>query len=1049
VWWQPVGHHPVAAIAAGVAYEARVGGVGFVAGVAGELAARWRTRLVDGLDRALQRNVSRFGRRYRDWVKAGLRFIDVKGLATVGPFTPELDEVFVDVSLTPRPPHLVPAGLLADPPPGGTERRSLADFLDQLGPVVLAVIGAPGSGKTTLLRHTARQACQRRRGYPDQLPILLYLRDHVTAVLADPGVTLAALLRRTMGDLAAQEPPGWLDQRLAAGECLVLLDGLDEVARQEDRGLVATWAERQIQRYPANRYVITSRPYGYRSTGIEGAQVLQVREFTDAQVTRFVRGWYLAVERHSTGADDAGVTARAQEGADDLLRRLNGTPALHDLTVNPLLLTMITNVHRYRGALPAGRAGLYAEICQVMLWRRQEAKNLATQMTGEKKEAVLRALAYAMMHQRLFDLPRDDVLAETKPALRRLGRRIGPEEFLADASSNGLLVERESGQYSFAHQTFQEYLAAEHIHDKNLSGELTTAVSDPWWRETTLLYVASYDADPIVEACLAAGTIPALALAFDCADEDSDLDTDLRGRLDELLAAGTDPDTGPDRRRLIAGVLVTRYLRQQFRAGNGTRICTRPVPAGLYQVFREDTQTPPPDAPPPPADGDHEPAAGMRGSDAATFVHWVNAITNGQPTCRLLYESELEDPAVRQITSTTASIWANPDWSAWRVSGAVQASEDPSLWVVPGAQHPHHVTIATLTNRIQNDFTQSKPTLAALLLLRSSFHARNIYSYLVLARDIDRDIGLTRARELASELDPILDLVRELDPTLDRDTGLRLAQTRALAITRDLGSNLTPDRELDLAQTRARAIVGELDHAVSRAFDRYRELEAGLHDAADLAHALELARDYAHRYHPGSASDFEFGFTLNLDQTLNRVLGLYRDLDRDLNRDLDRDLDLDLTFLMGEALSHVLTPKAASTTARDDFIVRFSRDFTRTTGVAGSGYTVSPDTLTNQLATVLRIQDEHLEAYTRTWRAAITTRLDQAARPIFRRECPLTADFATSVRLAALCLASETDSPGQPEAGEAFREIAAGITLLQLRASGDHPATEMILLAVD
>ena len=103
----------------------------------------------------------------------------------------------------------------------------------------------------------------------------------------------------------------------------MLLDGLDEVARQEDRGRVTAWAERQIRQYPANRYVITSRPHGYRTASIDGAQVLQVRSFTGEQVARFVQGWYLAVERHSTGADDTGITARARAGAEDLLRRLD------------------------------------------------------------------------------------------------------------------------------------------------------------------------------------------------------------------------------------------------------------------------------------------------------------------------------------------------------------------------------------------------------------------------------------------------------------------------------------------------------------------------------------------------------------------------------------------------------------------------------------------------------------------------------------------------------------------------------------------------------
>ncbi len=47
--------------------------------------------------------------------------------------------------------------------------------------------------------------------------------------------------------------------------------------------------------------------------------------------------------------------------------RLDGAPGLYDLTVNPLLLTMIATVHRYRGALPGSRVDLNGEICQVML----------------------------------------------------------------------------------------------------------------------------------------------------------------------------------------------------------------------------------------------------------------------------------------------------------------------------------------------------------------------------------------------------------------------------------------------------------------------------------------------------------------------------------------------------------------------------------------------------------------------------------------------------------------------------------------------------------
>ena len=101
---QFVAHHPAMAIAAGGAYVAVVAIGGFFAVIARDVASRWQKRLADKIDLFLQRKEARFERRYRKFMLSGLRFIDHRGLETVGEFTPELDTVFVDVSLVPRRP---------------------------------------------------------------------------------------------------------------------------------------------------------------------------------------------------------------------------------------------------------------------------------------------------------------------------------------------------------------------------------------------------------------------------------------------------------------------------------------------------------------------------------------------------------------------------------------------------------------------------------------------------------------------------------------------------------------------------------------------------------------------------------------------------------------------------------------------------------------------------------------------------------------------------------------------------------------------------------
>src|SRR6266571_32917 len=400
--------HPFAAVLIAVAYEATVLVAGFIGGVAEDLVVRWRARLVERIDRSLSRMFSRYGSRYRRHVVEDLRYIDQKGLGTVGPFTPRLDEVFVDVSLAFQAPHQISGSVLSDLAADRPERRALGDFLDREKPVVLAVIGAPGSGKTTLLRNTALLTCTTRRRRR-KVPVLLYLRDHVTAITANRPPGLPDAVRGMLADGAARGPAGWFEQRLAAGDCVVLLDGLDEVADGDDRRKVAAWAEAQIKRYPRNDYVITARPLGYQAAPVGGAVVLQVLGFTFEQVSRFVRSWYLAAERFSAGENSQHALQRAADGAADLLERLDWAPALYDLTTNPLLLTMIANVHLYRGQLPGSRAELYGEICQVMLWRRQEAKRLPTG-PGPAREAVLRALVYDMMRERKRDVARQKVL---------------------------------------------------------------------------------------------------------------------------------------------------------------------------------------------------------------------------------------------------------------------------------------------------------------------------------------------------------------------------------------------------------------------------------------------------------------------------------------------------------------------------------------------------------------------------------------------------------------------------------------------------------------
>ena len=136
------------------------------------------------------------------------------------------------------------------------------------------------------------------------MPILLPLRQigqflkvhHAKNDGTDGHALLLDFLQQTLAHRKVELSSHYFEKALNAGQAVVLLDGMDEVADPTLRARVARLIEDFTLAYPKARFVVTSRIVGYSGAArLSGDYaVTTVRDFTLADVRQFCAigiGW--------------------------------------------------------------------------------------------------------------------------------------------------------------------------------------------------------------------------------------------------------------------------------------------------------------------------------------------------------------------------------------------------------------------------------------------------------------------------------------------------------------------------------------------------------------------------------------------------------------------------------------------------------------------------------------------------------------------------------------------------------------------------------------
>jgi energy-coupling factor transporter ATP-binding protein EcfA2 len=378
----------------------------------------------------------------------------------------------------------------------------------------IVILGDPGAGKTTLLKYITVAFAQKQSGKlglnEDRLPIFVRLYDYVAkkAERREDFSLVRYLYTQAEEHLLLKLEPGFFESELERGNCCVCLDGLDELGGAGLRREVSNAVAALANRYPRNRFIITSRIVGYEEAPLDRREFAHhtILSLTDDDIREFVKKWYTAREKNP---------ASARERAEHLTKTIMSEPRIKSLAANPLMLTIIALVHRIEAELPHERVKLYDKCVTALVETWEKVKGFTVEDRERPyykyRRRLLEQLAFWMHSQsrttgRAREVKEGDLelqlirflLDNPKLQLDDESARQEAQAFIALAKSRtGLLIEWGEGVYTFTHLTFQEYLAAcdiEHRLAHSIDAiwdEIKPRLHDSHWREVILLLLGS------------------------------------------------------------------------------------------------------------------------------------------------------------------------------------------------------------------------------------------------------------------------------------------------------------------------------------------------------------------------------------------------------------------------------------------------------------------------------------------------------------------------------------------------------------------------------
>lgn len=397
-------------------------------------------------------------------------------------------------------------------PVAAPEVDSVGNFLEKYGRFVL--LGDPGAGKSTLLRRLSYTTAQRNLETIEtigirRIPLFVSAAELGKALVGGRNVTLAEAITTAQREQAIDGAGVTVEAALTESRAIVLVDGLDEVALENQRTAIFEALRRDIG---DNWAILTSRPAAYQGSSLAGWRECEVQQLDDELQLLLISSVFQQVTRQ-TGRTIAvpPVTLKSELDKREDLRLWAG---------NPLLLTLISVQYALNGTLPYERAVIYRlALDRLIDSPYRQAPPRQQRIARDRLEDMLERLGLEMMKRSLVNVellhaPEDDSTREAGAGRRGKTAPKPPDDIahLASLSAtpldeetvnelvdrSGVIQRQSENQYGFIHLTFQEYFAARALANPKLSPEerkdfVVRRRLSARWEQVTRLLVSELD----------------------------------------------------------------------------------------------------------------------------------------------------------------------------------------------------------------------------------------------------------------------------------------------------------------------------------------------------------------------------------------------------------------------------------------------------------------------------------------------------------------------------------------------------------------------------